>query len=111
MTADGWTADNARIGYLGATAHWIRVDAETSKWLLQSETVGFRSIFGMHTGNNLGRYLVGICDRVEIMSRTHSKVSHLFFFLLPFYLTASIKISYILSHSTMLRIIRHFVKK
>lgn len=74
LTVDGWTADGARIGYLGATAHWISVDAETSKWQLRSETVGFRSIFGMHKGKNLGRYLIGICDRVGITSRTHSKV-------------------------------------
>jgi hypothetical protein len=84
MTVDGWTADNAQIGYLGATAHWIHVDAKTSKWSLQSETVGFRSIFGMHNGKNLGRYLVGICDRIGLMSLTHSKVSHLFNFLLHF---------------------------
>ena len=24
MTADGWTADGAQIGYLGATAHWMQ---------------------------------------------------------------------------------------
>jgi hypothetical protein len=84
MTVDGWTADNARIGYLGATAHWIHVDANTSKWSLQSGTVGFRSIFGTHDGKNLGRYLVGICDRMGLMSRTHSKVSCLVNFILHF---------------------------
>lgn len=84
MTADGWTSDCAQIGYLGATAHWIHVDPKTSKWSLRSETVGFRSISGIHNGKNLGRYFVGICDRIGIMSRTQSKVSRLFNFLLCF---------------------------
>src|ERR1700678_3917261 len=74
MTSDGWTAENAKIGYLGATAHWIRVDTETSKWSLQSKPIGFRSIVGTHGGKNIGRYMVGICDRVGIMSKDHSKV-------------------------------------
>ena len=86
MTAHGWAADGTQIGYLGATAHWIHVNTKTSEWTLQSETVGFRSIFGMHTGKNLGRYLVAICDRIGILSRTHSKVSNRFNFL-ALYLT------------------------
>src|ERR1700678_3420577 len=78
MTADGWTADCAQIRYLGATAHWIHVDAKTLKWSLQSETVGFCSIFGMHNGKNLGRYIVGICDRIGLMLHTNLSVSCLF---------------------------------
>jgi hypothetical protein len=74
MTTDGWTADNAKIGYLGSTAHWIRVDPKTSQWSLQSKTIGFRSIVGTHGRKNLGRYMVDICDRVGIMSKNHSKV-------------------------------------
>ena len=74
-TADGWTADNTKQGYLGMTAHWIDVN-KAGKWTLRAKVVGFRLIRGTHAGSNLGRYFVGLCDRVGIMSRSHSKVSH-----------------------------------
>lgn len=54
------------------TAHWIEVKDET--WKLRSEVVGFQPISGEHSGNNLGRYFVGLCDRVGIMSKNESKV-------------------------------------
>lgn len=73
-TADGWTADNTKQGYLGMTAHWIDVDNQTGKWTLWAEVVGFRLIHGMHSGGNLGWYFVGLCDHVGIMSRLHLKV-------------------------------------
>jgi hypothetical protein len=72
-TADGWTADNTKQGYLGMTAHWIDVD-KNGKWSLRAEVVGFRLIKGTHAGSNLGRYFVGLCDRVGITSRSQSKV-------------------------------------
>ncbi len=56
------------------TGHWIDVDKDSGKWTLRAEVVGFRLIHGTHAGNNLGRYFVGLCDRVGIMSRSHSKV-------------------------------------
>lgn len=73
-TADGWTADTTKQGYLGMTAHWIDVDAASRKWTLRAEVVGFRLIRGTHAGGNLGRYFVGLCDRLGITSRSHSKV-------------------------------------
>jgi hypothetical protein len=41
---------------------------------MRSEVVGFRSISGDHSGENLGRYFVGVCDRVGIMGKDQSKV-------------------------------------
>ena len=38
------------------------------------EVVGFRSISGDHSGENVGRYLVGVFDQVGIMGPSHSKV-------------------------------------
>ena len=55
------------------TAHWIEVKDE--KWKLRSEVIGFQPISGEHSGGNLGRYFVGLCDRVGIMSKNESKVS------------------------------------
>ncbi|KAF5382025.1 hypothetical protein D9615_004467 [Tricholomella constricta] len=72
-TADGWTADTTKQGYLGMTAHWISV-SKSAKWTLRSEVVGFRSIYGNHSGANMGRYFMGLCDRIGITSRTHSKL-------------------------------------
>ena len=54
------------------TAHWIEVmDGE---WKLRAEVVGFQPISGEHSGENLGKYFVGLCDRVGIMGEKHSKV-------------------------------------
>ena len=56
---------------MGMTAHWIDVDE--GKWKLCSEVIGFQGISGEHSGWNLGRYFLGMCDRVGICS-TESKV-------------------------------------
>jgi hypothetical protein len=72
MTSDGWTADNTKGSYLGLTAHWIEV--KEGAWKLRSEVVGFQPISGDHSGGNLGRYFVALCDRVGIMSGNESKV-------------------------------------
>lgn len=58
------------------TAHWIDVDAKTEAWTLRSEVVGFRLLHGTHAGNNLGRYFLGLCDRIGITSSEYSKVHH-----------------------------------
>jgi hypothetical protein len=72
MTADGWTADNTKGSFLGVTAHWMEINSRT--WRLQSEVIGFQGISGDHSGLNLGRYLVGVCDRVGITFPAKSKV-------------------------------------
>ena len=73
MTADGWSADTMKQGYLSMTGHWIDV-TDKGKWLLQSEVVGFMALLGAHCGNNLGCYCVGLCNRVGIMGQEQSKV-------------------------------------
>ena len=54
------------------TGHWIEVTDE--EWKLRVEVVGFQPISGEHCGDNLGKYFVGVCDRVGITSEMHSKV-------------------------------------
>jgi hypothetical protein len=71
-TADGWTADNTKGSFLGMTAHWIEV--KDKKWNMRSEVVGFQPVSGDHSGWNLGRYFVGLCDRVGIFNKDGSKV-------------------------------------
>ena len=54
------------------TAHWIEV--KDGKWKLRAEVIGFRALSGAHDGENLGRYAVGLLDRVGIMDEDQSKV-------------------------------------
>jgi hypothetical protein len=71
-TADGWTVNTMKAAFLGVTTHWIEIKA--AKWKMQAEVIGFRSILGDHSGENLGRYFVGVCDWIGIMGKNHSKV-------------------------------------
>jgi hypothetical protein len=54
------------------TASWIEVKSRS--WKLRSEVVGFQPVSGDHSGWNLGRYMVGLCDRVGIFNNGGSKV-------------------------------------
>ena len=71
-TSDGWTADNTKGSFLGIMVHWIEV--KDMKWKLRSEVVGFQLISGEHSAGKLGRYFIGLCDRVGIMSTNESEV-------------------------------------
>ena len=72
ITADAWSADTTKMGFLGMTAHWIKVKGK--EWKLRSEVIGFKVLSGVHTGENLGRYAVGLLDCVGIMDEKRSKV-------------------------------------
>ena len=61
-----------KAGFLGMTAHWIEV--KEGKWKLRGEVIGFKALSGNHSGENLGRYAVGLLDRVGIMDKNQSKV-------------------------------------
>jgi hypothetical protein len=73
-TADGWSVDTTKASFLGVTAHWI--DVTNGKWKLRAEVVGFRGISGEHSGANLGRYFLGVCERVGIVNAQRSKVNN-----------------------------------
>lgn len=75
ITEDGWSADTTKAGFQGMTAHWIEV--KDGKWKMRAAVIGFKDISGAHSGENLGRYAVGLLDRVGIMSKTSSKVSEI----------------------------------
>jgi hypothetical protein len=61
------------MGFLGMTAHWIEVKEKI--WNMRAEVIGFKALSGTHSGENLGRYAVGLLDRVGIMSQNQSKAS------------------------------------
>ncbi|KAF8963734.1 hypothetical protein BDZ97DRAFT_1642765, partial [Flammula alnicola] len=60
ITTDGWSADTTKTGFLGMTAHWIEVKGEN--WKMRAEVIGFKALSGAHSGENLGRYAVGLLD-------------------------------------------------
>jgi hypothetical protein len=71
-----WTVDTTKAAFLGVTAHWIEVKPGPKEiWSMRSEVVGFRPVSGDHSGKNLGRYFVGVCDRIGITDMDQSKVS------------------------------------
>src|SRR5882672_8240535 len=56
------------------SAHWIEV--KDGRWKMRASVIGFKGLSGAHTGENLGRYAVGLLDRVGIMNNTESKVNN-----------------------------------
>ena len=71
ITADGWLADTTKAGFLGMTVHWIEVKEQ--KWKMRAEVIAFKVLSGTHSGENLGRYAVGLLDHVGIMDKKRSK--------------------------------------
>ena len=64
------------MAFQGMTAHWIEV--KEGKWKMRAAVIGFKALSGAHSGENLGRYAVGLLDRVGIMDKKSSKVRQLF---------------------------------
>ena len=60
------------MGFEGMTAHWIEV--KDGKWKMRAAVIRFKALSGPHTGENLGRYAVGLLDRSGIMNKMGSKV-------------------------------------
>ena len=44
---------------------------------MRAAVIGFKALSGAHSGENLGRYTVGLLDRVGIMGEKSSKVRQL----------------------------------
>jgi hypothetical protein len=66
------------MGFQGMTAHWIEV--KEGKWKMRAAVIGFKGLSGAHDGDNLGRYSVGLLDRVGIMNKTGSKACYFYFY-------------------------------
>jgi hypothetical protein len=72
ITTDVWSADTTKMGFMGMTAHWIEV--KEKRWKIRAEVIGFKALSGNHSGENLGKYVVGLLDRVGVMDKDRSKV-------------------------------------
>jgi hypothetical protein len=113
MTADGWSVDTMKASFLGVTAHWV--DVKDGKWKLWAEVVGFRGISGEHSGANLGRYFLGVCERVGIVNAQRSKVNtfqcDILITLFTWSPVNSSTLSHLITHQTTqqhVRQLRHF---
>lgn len=75
-TVDYWTADNTKAAYLGMTAHWINVESQNVRkiWTLHLEVIVCHWLSDNHSGENLGWYMVGLCDHIGIIGGKKSKV-------------------------------------
>ena len=62
-----------KMGFLGMTAHWIKV--KENIWNMRGEVIEFKALSSTHSGENLGHYTMGLLDHVGIMSQKQSKVS------------------------------------
>jgi hypothetical protein len=69
---DLWSIDQTKASFLGLTAHWIEV--KKNKWNLRSQVIAFHGVSGAHSGVNLGRHIVGLCEQVGIVSGQSTKV-------------------------------------
>ena len=78
-TMDLWSVDQTKASFMGITAHWIEshVMSPTS-WSLVSEVIAFHAISGPHTGANLGRYFVSLCEHAGIVVDHTTKVCIMF---------------------------------
>ena len=72
VTSDGWTADTSKKGFFRMTAHWMNTKGR--KWELWEAIIGFKEMVGSHDGESLGRYMMGLLDRVGITSKNLTKV-------------------------------------
>ncbi|KAF8676686.1 hypothetical protein AX14_004846 [Amanita brunnescens Koide BX004] len=73
ITVDGWTADSTKLGFIGITAHWIRV-MDKGEWVLDARVIALRGLSGDHGGKNLGRYIIGLCDHMGLIGNEKSKL-------------------------------------
>jgi hypothetical protein len=71
-TTDLWSLDQTKASFLGMTGHWIKVNG--LKWTLRSEIIGFYGLSGSHSGENVGRHFLKLCERVGIILSSASKV-------------------------------------
>ena len=73
-TTDLWSVDQTKASFMGVTAHWIESDSSSTAWKLRSEVIAFKGISGRHSGINLGRYFIGVCERAGVIGRNSAKV-------------------------------------
>ena len=73
---DTWSVEQTKASFLRITAHWIHISemAGIAKWSLQSRVITFHSLSGPHTGENIARYFIKLCEQVGIVSAVSMKV-------------------------------------
>ena len=64
---------------MGITAHWVK-EGVSGNWSLGGDVIAFNGISGPHTGYNLARYLVSLCECAGILTKSSSKVRSIAFY-------------------------------
>ena len=95
ITTNLWSVDQTKAAFMGVTTHWIE-EGVSGEWRLGGEVIAFKGISGPHTGYNLGHYLVSLCERAGILTKSSSKVS--FFAFIPLFCCLSLWLLAMLPH-------------
>ena len=85
---------------MGITTHWVESHMKGAGWSLASEVIAFRAISGPHTGVNLSRYLVSLCERAGIITSGSTKVCPMKFSLFSNYSTLSCQLFCVTTDNT-----------
>ena len=68
---DMWSSPANKMPFMGTAAAYIvvkRAKKQPPMWQLKSTILSFRVVEGAHDGENLGRYLFGVCRRAGIIN-------------------------------------------
>ena len=85
---------------MGITAHWVKSHMKGAGWSLVSEVITFHAISGPHTGVNLGRYFVSLCEHAGIITSGSTKVCPMKFSLFSNYSTLSCQLFCVTANNT-----------
>lgn len=69
ITIDAWTSP-MKQDFLGVTAHWI-----DEQWKQQEMVLGFESLSGPHTGENLSAALICVLDTYGVGAKVFTITS------------------------------------
>ena len=105
-TMNLWSVDQTKASFLGITTHWINIDSTSSKWTLQTKVIAFQGISGLHTGDNIGHYFMGLCEQVGLISMGASKVRPRFFHVKLYWTCNSFIVSLLIMPVTMTQLVK-----
>ncbi|KAG1782816.1 hypothetical protein EV702DRAFT_1041565 [Suillus placidus] len=64
----------ANTGHISTTTDLCSLDEKSQKWTLHVQVIAFRGVAGVHSGGNIGRYIIGLCERVGIVLGQSTKL-------------------------------------
>src|SRR5258708_33280482 len=81
ITFDTWTS-RAFDPYIAITAHYIDSSTNSqSLWVLKKDLIGFFSVIGSHSGENLACYIIECVEQFGLEKKVRKKYLFLYNFL------------------------------